>query len=101
MNERRRAERVEVEMLVTKDTGGECHLCQALDLSPSGIRLERTIAVDEAGDVVNIEIPLVAGGLTTLIAAREVWRNPTSAAYEFVSPSFAQQAILEKLFGNI
>lgn len=100
MIERRRAERMSVQMMVTQDAGGDCRPCQAHDLSPTGIRLQRRSAAGDPPPVINIEIPLVPGGLTTAIAARRVWQSPTQEAYEFVDPSFAQQAMLERVFGN-
>jgi hypothetical protein len=100
MNERRGASRRPTDMTVSKHVDGEIYFCRACEISPTGIRLERIFNPDPGDRPINIELPLVEGGLTTVLAARKVWRKGDFEAFEFMKPSFAQQSILEQLFGN-
>ncbi len=100
MKNKRRAERRIVDMGVTKVVQGESYPCRACEISPIGIRLENALAESAADDIIEIEVPLVEGQLTTQVSARPVWNRSGYEAFEFVSPSFAQQAMLERLFGN-
>jgi hypothetical protein len=100
MINKRRAERRIVDMGVRKLIRGEAFVCRACDLSPNGIRLEQLLGQSPAEEVVEIEVPLVEGQLTTQVTARPVWQKGGFEAFEFVSTSFAQQAMLERLFGN-
>jgi hypothetical protein len=100
MHDRRRAERKMVDLTVSKLVDGNTYFCRACEISPSGIRIERIFNPDQGDQLINIELPLVDGGLTTVLSARKVWRGHGYEAFEFVSPSFAQQAILERVFGN-
>lgn len=100
MNERRRAGRMCVDMAVRKYIKGEILSCRACEISPTGIRLERTLGLDSGEQPISIEVPLVEGRLTTAVPARRVWRNREFEAFQFISPSFAQQAMLERMFGN-
>jgi hypothetical protein len=74
--------------------------CRACEISPSGIRLARQPASETPDTPVNLEIPLVEGHLTTEIPVRPVWSDSRFEAFEFQGTSFAQQAMLERLFGN-
>jgi hypothetical protein len=87
-------------MKVNKHSGGASYRCRACEISPSGIRLKRVFDLDSSNDLVDIEVPLVEGGITTQVSARRVWRKGGFEAFEFINPSFAQQAMLERLFGN-
>ena len=100
MIERRRADRMAVDMEVQKHRGGDSYYCRACEISPSGIRLRRIFDLDESDELIDIEVPLVVGGLTTAIPSRRVWRKDGFEAFEFVGQSFAQQAMLEKLYGG-
>ena len=100
MNERRRANRRTIDMTVSKHVDGETYFCRACEISPTGIRLERLFNPDPGERPIRIELPLVEGGLTTVLSARKVWRRGEHEAFEFMSPSYAQQSILEQLFGN-
>ena len=100
MNERRRAGRQTIDMTVSKHVDGEVYYCRACEISPTGIRLERIFNPDPGDRPVRIELPLVEGGLTTVLSVRKVWRKGEYEAFEFMKPSFAQQSILEQLFGN-
>ena len=99
MNERRRAVRRVTDMTVSKHVDGEIYFCRACEISATGIRLERIFNPDPGNRPVRIELPLVEGGLTTVLSARKVWRKGDYEAFEFTEPSFAQQAILEQLYG--
>jgi hypothetical protein len=100
MIERRKAGRMQVDLTVRKHTNGSAYVCRACEISPTGIRLKRIFDTDSGGGLVDIEVPLVEGKLTTAITARRVWQRSGFEAFEFISPSFAQQAMLERLFGN-
>lgn len=100
MMDKRRATRRAVDMDVRKVVNGATIDCRACEISPNGIRLEQALAQNGDEDVIEIEVPLVAGQLTTQVNARPVWRRSGYEAFEFVSTSFAQQAMLERLFGN-
>lgn len=100
MVNRRRAERLSVDIGVVKRIGDQSYACRACEISPTGIRLSRIFDSDPGDQLVNIELPLVEGRLTTAVAARRVWRRGGFEAFEFVGASFAQQAMIERLFGN-
>ncbi len=100
MIERRKAGRLTVDLEVRKHFDGDSYCCRACEISPTGIRLKRIFDTHKSNDVIDIEVPLVQGGLTTAIPSRRVWRAGGYEAFEFVRPSFAQQAMLERVFGN-
>ncbi|MCP4604982.1 MAG: PilZ domain-containing protein [Proteobacteria bacterium] len=100
MIERRKANRKVVDLEVRKHSGSDTYYCRACEISPTGIRLKRIFDIGMSGSVVDIEVPLVEGGLTTAVSARRIWRKGGYEAFEFVDPSFAQQIMLERLFGN-
>lgn len=100
MRERRRVGRTVVDMSVRKHINGDAYFCRACEISPSGIRLEKLFIGDSGTNLIDIEVPLVEGRLTTSVPARRVWCDSGYEAFEFVDPSFAQQAMLERLFGN-
>ncbi|MDD5309956.1 MAG: PilZ domain-containing protein [Deltaproteobacteria bacterium] len=101
MVERRKARRIPVDFDVTETVNGVPHDCQACEISPTGIRMVRRSESARGADLVQIEIPLVPGGITTVFTARRVWQRGGHEAFEFVSPTFAQQAVLERRLGNI
>ncbi len=100
MDDRRKAGRQMVDLEVSKHIDGEVFRCRACEISPTGIRLTRVFAPDPGEKLVEIELPLVEGKLTTALSSRRVWRRGGFEAFEFVNPSFAQQAMLERLFNN-
>jgi hypothetical protein len=100
MINKRKAERRIVDMGVRMLVKGEAFQCRACEISPIGIRLENALDYTANGEVVEIEVPLVEGQLTTQVSARPVWCRSGFEAFEFVETSFAQQAMLERLFGN-
>ena len=100
MEERRRAHRKMVDLTVSKQMDGNTYFCRACEISPTGIRLERIFNPDPGDQLISIELPLVERGLTTVLSARKVWRKNGYEAFEFIGASFAQQAMLERIFGN-
>jgi len=100
MRERRRVGRTVVDMSVRKHINGDAYCCRACEISPTGIRLEKPFSMDSGTSLIDIEVPLVEGRLTTSVPARKVWCEGGFEAFEFVDPSFAQQAMLERIFGN-
>ncbi len=100
MIERRRAGRRIVDLEVRKHLGSDSYYCRACEISPTGIRLKRIFDMGQGDSLIDIEVPLVEGGLTTEVSARRVWRKGAYEAFEFVSPSFAQQAMFERLFSS-
>ena len=100
MMNKRRAERMIVDLGVTKYIGGEARTCRACEISATGIRLTQTFD-DATGDpFVEIEVPLVEGKLHTQVSARRVWENDDFEAYEFVEPTRAQQIMLERVYAE-
>jgi hypothetical protein len=103
MVDRRNGNRKRIELPVTKQTGDAELLCRISDISPTGVRLLRGRRHGFLRDqqVLNLELHLVPGSITTVISARQVWSDDQFEAFEFVAPSFAQQAIIERMLGNI
>jgi hypothetical protein len=100
MVDRRNGDRKRFDMPVTKQMGDESRDCLIGDLSPSGIRLRRLGLGEEEQPLCDLELHLVPGSISTVVAARKVWQNDEFEAYQFVSPTFAQQAVLERMLGN-
>lgn len=100
MVERRKTMRKVVDMMVKKLFKGDSYFCRACEISPTGIRLQKMWNGLTDGTLVDIEVPLVEGQLTTSISSRCVWRSDGFEAYEFVSPTVAQKAIMERIFGH-
>lgn len=98
MLNKRRAERMAVDLGVTKYIGGEAQTCRACEISSTGIRLAQAFDDAPSDQIVEIELPLVEGKLHTQVSARRVWRNEDFEAYEFISPSVAQQTMLERVY---
>ena len=98
MLNKRRAERKVVDLGVTKYIGGEAQTCRACEISATGIRLTQVFDDAEVDQIVEIELPLVEGKLHTQVSARRVWQNESFEAYEFISPSVAQQTMLERVY---
>jgi hypothetical protein len=100
MINKRRAERISVDLGVTTYIGGEAHTCRACEISATGIRLSHIFDDAPNNQIVEIELPLVQGKLHTQVSARRVWHDDDFDAYEFISPSFAQRTMLERVYGN-
>ncbi len=100
MINKRKAERANVNLGVTKYVGGEAHVCQACEISSSGIKLEQSLEDSSLHQIIEIELPLVEGKLHTQVSARRVWQNAGFEAYEFIGHSHAQKTILERIYNN-
>jgi hypothetical protein len=100
MYDRRNGNRHEVDMPVTKLTGDNARDGYAADLGPTGVRLRRVLDRAPTQPLLNIELHLVPGAISTVIAARKVWHDDDYEGFEFIAPSFAQQAFLERACGN-
>ena len=100
MINKRRAERRAVDLGIRKIVDGEPFSCRACEISPTGIRLSLNDNENTIACLVELELPLVEGQLNTQITARRVWCNTDFEAFEFVGATFAQQAILERVFCN-
>ncbi|MDJ0764344.1 MAG: PilZ domain-containing protein [Myxococcota bacterium] len=100
MIERRKVDRVAVDLTVRKHIDGQAYFCRACEISSTGIRLKRVFDVDPGETLVDIEVPLVAGQLTTAVPSRRIWRGRGYEAFEFVGSSFAQKTILKRVFGS-
>jgi hypothetical protein len=98
MINKRRAERISVDLGVTTYIGGEAHTCRACEISATGIRLTHVFDDAPNNQIVEIELPLVEGKLHTQVSARRVWHDDDFEAYEFISPSFAQRTMLERVY---
>jgi hypothetical protein len=98
MRNKRRAERRMVNLGVKKIVDGESYPCKACEISATGIRLSLETNENPSEPLVELELPLVEGQLTTQVTARQVWSNSSFEAFEFIGPSFAQQTILQRVF---
>jgi hypothetical protein len=90
-----------MDMPVTKQAGDRSTYCWVSDLSPSGVKLLRTSRGIDERELCKLELHLVPGAVTTVLAARRVWRDEDFEAYEFIDPSFSQQVFLERMVGNL
>ncbi|MFO8070395.1 MAG: PilZ domain-containing protein [Polyangia bacterium] len=100
MVEKRNARRFRRDMPVSKLIGASETACWVDDLSPTGVRLRRFDEPLLGNELCRMELHLVPGSISTVVTARRVWSDRESEAWEFVSPSFAQQAMLERIAGN-
>jgi len=100
MADRRNGKRKAMAMTVTQRVGGASRSCVAEDLSPTGIRMGRSDALGAEQTLCIMELHLVPGAVSTAVTARRVRRDDRFEAFEFVCPSFAQQAMLERLLDN-
>jgi hypothetical protein len=97
VRERRTFDRKPADMPIYKMVGNTAVWCRMDDLSPTGVRLSRGGSASGRDDVCNLELHLVPNKLTTVLTGRLVWRDDEHEAFEFVAPSFSQQAILGKI----
>lgn len=100
MRDRRHGNRKVVDMPITKLMTDDPREGFASDLSPCGVRLRRLLDRTPTDDLLDIELHLVPGSIHTVIEARRVWFDDDFEGFEFISPSFAQQALLERVCGN-
>jgi hypothetical protein len=99
MSERRNANRKTIDLPVTKQAGDLSMDAWASDISPTGVRLRRFR--DQADwSVIDLELHLVPGAISTVIQARRVWKDEDFEAFAFENATFSQQAILERMFEN-
>jgi hypothetical protein len=98
--DRRNGDRKSADMPIYMLIGDSTICCRMDDLSPSGVRVARCRAAPVDGLTHNLELHLVPNKLTTVLTGRRVWHDDAHEAFEFVSPSFAQQALLERLLEN-
>ena len=97
---RRNADRRHMNMPVTKQSGDDNFDCWISDISPTGVRIPRVNGDTGSLKICNLELHLVPGSISTVVAARQVWHDEDFEAFEFIDPSFAQQAILERMADN-
>lgn len=99
--ERRRATRRKVDLQVTRQSGLDDSNCCVDDVSPTGMKIRKERSTLPSTPICNLELHLVPGAITTVIASKCVWQNDEYEGFEFVSPSFSQQMIIERLAGNL
>lgn len=99
--ERRNGGRHLIKLPVTMQLGDSENEGSTSDLSPTGVRIKKDHKKVSTQPLCNLEIHLVPGAITTVIAARKVWQDEENEAYEFISPSFSQQMMLERLSANL
>ncbi len=99
MTDRRNACRKMVDLPVTKQTGELSTDAWASDISPTGVRLRRFRDGND-WSVIDLELHLVPGAVTTVVRAHQVWKDEDFEAFAFQDASFAQQALFERLFDN-
>jgi len=97
---RRNGDRKPADMPIYMLVGESSVCCRMDDISPTGVRVARCSAAPIDGRVCDLELHLVPHKLTTLLCGRRVWHDDRHEAFEFVAPSFAQQALIERLLGN-
>lgn len=100
MLERRQSERTSVEITVTRHIDGQTYPARAHEISPGGIRIEECGEAGPDVETMDIEVPLVEGGLTTSLKSRRVWREGVLCAFKFEHMRPSQQMILKKVFGG-
>jgi len=98
--ERRNGDRKSADMPIYEIVGEKSVRCRMDDISPTGVRLGRRLMPGAGGRTCSLELHLVPDRITTVLEARRVWQDGEHEAFEFVSPSFAQQALLERLLDN-
>jgi hypothetical protein len=99
--ERRRAIRRKVDLQVTRQSGIEEDCCDVDDVSPTGIKIKKEPHALPSTPICNLELHLVPGAITTVIAGKRVWSTEEYEGFEFISPSFSQQMIIERIAGNL
>ena len=97
MSERRNACRKMIDLPVTKQAREVSTDAWASDISPTGVRLRR-FRDENDWSVIDLELHLVPGAISTVIRARRVWKDDDFEAFAFQNASFAQQAMLERMF---
>lgn len=100
MDDKRNGNRNVVDMPVTKLMNEDNREGYAADLSPTGVRLLRLLDREPTQQVLNLELHVVPGSVSTVVTARRVWFDEDFEGFEFIAPSFAQQALLERVCGN-
>ncbi len=100
MVNRRNSSRRMMEMPVTKQMGDDERVYFVSDLSPSGVKIRRQGMGGYGQPLCNLELHLVPGAMSTVLTARRVWHDEDFEAFEFVAPSYAQQALLERMLDN-
>lgn len=100
MNDKRKATRRAVDMAILKHDDGKSYLCRALQISPSGIRVERCPLPTAKDRVVDIEMPIAGDKATLSVRCRQIWNDGDCEAFEFLDQTFYQQAVLERFFNN-
>ena len=99
--ERRRAARRKVDLQVTRQSGIEENHCDVDDVSATGLKLKREKGTLPSTPICNLELHLVPGAITTVLAGKRIWTTKDYEGFEFVSPSFSQQMIIERISGNL
>jgi len=99
-NDRRNGDRKAAGMPIYKIIGDRSIRCDMDDLSPTGVRIARDPGASHDDRVCSLELHLVPDRLTTVLTGRRVWQDACHEAFEFISPSFAQQALLERMLDN-
>ena len=89
-----------MDMPVTKQIDDDERDCFMSDLSPSGVKICRGHMGGNEQPLCNLELHLVPGSMSTVLTARLVWHDEDFEAFEFIAPSFAQQALLERMLDN-
>ncbi|MBN2802094.1 MAG: PilZ domain-containing protein [Deltaproteobacteria bacterium] len=101
VSERRRERRLKVDLKVTRQSGIDDLACLAENISATGIKIRKRAESLPSTSICNLELHLVPGSISTVVAGRCVWQNSDYESFEFISPSFSQQVIIERLTGNL
>jgi hypothetical protein len=99
--DRRYTKRIKIDLKVTRQSGFDDLPCSTENVSPTGIRIRKSKTALPATPVCNLELHLVPGSISTVIAGKRVWTSDEYEGFEFISPSFSQQMIIERLSGTL
>jgi len=102
--ERRAAPRVETRVYLNKYVDGHPHLCEALEMSATGMLVRRVHGPDAPRAAYALELaagPLEAGQERVWVCASPVWAAGDLEALRFVECSDADRAKLEGLLARM
>lgn len=101
--ERRTAARTRVDLLFNKYIDGYPHVCRTIDVSQSGLLLERVSEPSVDRPFYPVEIGVLEGGQITeriWLWAKQVWSDGARQALEFVSVEDRDRKKLDRLLAR-
>lgn len=101
--ERRASSRTRVDLLFNKYIDGYPHVCRTIDVSRSGLLLERVSEPEIDRPFYPVEIALLEGGQIherLWLWAKQVWSDGARQALEFVSMEDRDRSKLDRLLAR-